>query len=571
MNLNTSGMILIVDDTPLLRKMACVALAPLGLIILTAENGEEALALLSKEDGKIDVVLTDVVMPGMSGTELMDKAHELYPEMPVILMTAYSNIDTLIAAIKKKAFDLVLKPFDQKLLIQTVEKAFKHLQLLNLEKNYLRTLQKSVDDKTSELQIKMAELEESRAIQAKEHEELKKLFSKITLIKQEWEKTMDCIGDMVLLIDRQGIVRRCNRSMRDFVGMSYQELLGQNWKGLFNSCTIPEDALFHSGTELLHAASNRWFIFNFYPFLDNSTQTRIGTVITIIDTTERKETMAALEKAYQDLKTTQAQILHTEKMASIGQLAAGVAHEINNPIGFVTSNINTLSKYHERLINFMAEQSRVLVQGLNAEQQEKLSALRTQLKIDYVVSDSEKLIAETLDGTERVRKIVMDLKTFSRTDQGDYQCADLIACIESAINIVWNELKYKVTLKRDFGSIPPIKCFPQQLNQVFVNLLVNASHAIKESGDITISAHIVDNTVAISFSDTGCGIAKEHLDRIFEPFFTTKEVGKGTGLGLSISYDIIKRHNGEISVVSEINKGTSFTIILPLLTEEQHS
>ncbi|OGR33281.1 MAG: hypothetical protein A2091_07190 [Desulfuromonadales bacterium GWD2_61_12] len=408
----------------------------------------------------------------------------------------------------------------------------------------------------------MFELEQSRAAQVAEHDELKKVFAKVTQIKQEWERTMDCISDMVLLVDNSGKIGRCNRSFRDFCGMSYQLLLGRNWQELF---VLPPDMPFPSGSELFHTSSARWFIFSFYPFIDTVTNSPRGTVITVIDTTERKQTMAALEQAYQDLKTTQAHILQTEKMASIGQLAAGVAHEINNPIGFVTSNINTLGKYQQRMISYMTEQDRFLAQVLSPEQRGNLDVLRAEMKIDHVLNDSEKLIGETLDGTERVRRIVMDLKTFSRTDEGDYQRADLIACIESAINIVWNELKYKITLERDFGSIPLVKCYPQKLNQVFVNLLVNASHAIKETGRVTISAHVLNDTVALSFTDTGCGIPKEHLSHIFEPFFTTKEVGQGTGLGLSISYDIIKKHNGEISVTSEVGKGTSFLITLPLI------
>lgn len=563
MDLSSSGTVLVVDDTPLLRKMISITIAPLGLTVLTAEDGEKALSLLLNHHEKIDIVITDVVMPGMSGMDLMDKVHVLQPDTPVILMTAFSNVDTLIAAIKKKAFDLVLKPFDQDLLIQTVEKALKHVRLMNLEQNYLVTLHKSVEDKTYELQIKMAELEQSRTAQMAEHEELKNLFSKVAMIKQEWEKTMDCIGDMVMLVDHQDQVRRCNRSVRDFSGKSYQELLGRSWKEIFACDLVNSGTHFFSGTELYHTASKRWFVLNFYPFINLQTNVNIGNVITIIDTTERKETMAALEKAYQDLKTTQAQVLHTEKMASIGQLAAGVAHEINNPIGFVTSNINTLGKYHDRLHNYMNEQDKILFHGIDPKLQEKINQLRSVMKIDHILADSGKLIGETLDGTERVRKIVMDLKTFSRTDQGELQDADLIACIESAINIVWNELKYKITLEREFDPIPPIKCYPQQLNQVFVNLLVNASHAIPEKGHVTIAVQSQKDHIVIVFSDTGEGIPKEHLDHIFEPFFTTKEVGKGTGLGLSISYDIIKKHHGEISVTSEVGKGTSFSILLP--------
>jgi two-component system NtrC family sensor kinase len=163
-----------------------------------------------------------------------------------------------------------------------------------------------------------------------------------------------------------------------------------------------------------------------------------------------------------------------------------------------------------------------------------------------------------------VGKIVQDLNTFSRIDKGESCIVDVKESIESAINIVWNELKYKVTIHRDYEDIPPIKCYPQQLNQVFINLLVNAGHAIEGKGHFTITTRAYKSSVYISFADTGRGIAPEHMSRIFEPFFTTKEVGKGTGLGLSISYDIIKKHQGEITVDSTVGKGTTFTIRLPL-------
>jgi two-component system NtrC family sensor kinase len=251
-------------------------------------------------------------------------------------------------------------------------------------------------------------------------------------------------------------------------------------------------------------------------------------------------------------------------MASIGQLAAGVAHEINNPIGYVSSNLNTLSKYLERLTGFFTSQTEIVERATGPEVQKELADLRQSLRIDHTIKDIGPLIIETLDGTSRVGKIVQDLNTFSRVDTGESCMADVSECLESAINIVWNELKYKVTMHRDYESIPPIKCYPQQLNQVFINLLINAGHAIEGKGHLTVTTRAHESSVYISIADTGSGIAPEHLSRIFEPFFTTKEVGKGTGLGLSITYDIIKKHQGDIAVDSKVGKGTTFTVRLPL-------
>lgn len=265
-----------------------------------------------------------------------------------------------------------------------------------------------------------------------------------------------------------------------------------------------------------------------------------------------------------ELKTTQSQLLQQEKMASIGQLAAGVAHEINNPIGFVKSNLGSLGRYGEKLAAFFAA-SEPLFASAPAELQEQLALLRKKYSITAILNDLPDLVQESCDGTERVRKIVQDLKNFSRVDRAECEAADLNAGLESTLSIVWSELKYKATIEKDYGELPPVWCNQGQLNQVFVNLLVNASQAIDQQGTISISTRAEGDAVRITIHDTGCGMAPETVSRIFEPFFTTKDVGKGTGLGLSIVYDIIvNKHQGSIDVSSEPGIGTQFTITLPV-------
>jgi len=269
----------------------------------------------------------------------------------------------------------------------------------------------------------------------------------------------------------------------------------------------------------------------------------------------------SLEEAYDELKTAQSTILQQEKMASVGQLAAGVAHEINNPMGFISSNLGSLSKYLERLAEFIATQSAALD---NPEAVPQVAEARKKLKIDYVIQDTRDLIAESLDGADRVKKIVQNLKSFSRVDQAEEQPADLNECLETTLNIIWNELKYKTTVHKEYGELPRLKCFPQQLNQVFMNILVNGAQAIEKQGEITIRTWAEAGAVKVAISDTGGGIPADKVKRIFEPFFTTKPVGKGTGLGLSICYDIVKKHDGEILVDSVEGSGTTFTVVLPI-------
>ena len=280
---------------------------------------------------------------------------------------------------------------------------------------------------------------------------------------------------------------------------------------------------------------------------------------------------AELKSAYEKLQDTQVQLLQQEKMASVGQLAAGVAHEINNPLGFITSNINSLKSYLDKLLKLISFQSELIASTSSEELNTQLQQQRKKMKIDYIIEDLEELLEESLDGAERVKKIVQDLKTFSRVDAADCSAIDINECLENTLNIVNNELKYKATIRKDFADIPTTYCYPQQLGQVFLNLLVNAGHAIEEQGEIVIRTWQENDLIQISVSDTGQGIPAEIINRVFEPFFTTKEVGKGTGLGLSISYEIIKKHQGEFHVESVPGEGTTCTIQLPILSEKPAS
>lgn len=272
-----------------------------------------------------------------------------------------------------------------------------------------------------------------------------------------------------------------------------------------------------------------------------------------------------LQEAYKELQSTQAKILHQEKMASIGQLAAGIAHEINNPVGFVSSNLKTLGKYVNKFVEFIGEVSELTEATKDNESFASLNEKRKHLKLDYLIEDVFELIEESIDGVDRVKTIVQNLKSFSRVDEVALKHADINECLENTINMAWNELKYKAVLKKDYGEIPLTRCYPMQLNQVFMNLLINGAQAIKKQGEISIATWQKNDSIFISISDTGEGIPQDTIKKIFDPFFTTKEIGKGTGLGLSISYEIITKHDGEITVTSEVGKGTQFLIRIPIL------
>jgi signal transduction histidine kinase len=260
-----------------------------------------------------------------------------------------------------------------------------------------------------------------------------------------------------------------------------------------------------------------------------------------------------LQRLYDELKNTQAQLIHSEKMASLGQLVAGISHELNNPIGFIYANVKQLKSYTDKIEKF--------TKSLETETSDP--GKTKNIKIESILPDLKNLIEDTVNGSQMVKNLVDNLRKFSHLDQAQWKEVDIHQGIESSLMILNPEIKHRITVIKEFHAKRVIACNPGQVNQVFLNLLSNAAQAIEGDGTITIKTFENEDNLVVSISDTGSGIPSEILNKIFDPFFTTKDVGKGTGLGLSISYSIIKNHNGQIKVESTVNKGTTFTLILP--------
>lgn len=277
-----------------------------------------------------------------------------------------------------------------------------------------------------------------------------------------------------------------------------------------------------------------------------------------------KERTKELETANKELKSTQGMMVHSEKMRSLGQLVAGITHEINNPVNFIHGNLIHLKNYTNDLMEII-NLYESFENELNEEEKKAIKALKDKVELDFIKEDLPMLIKSCSEGTDRTKNIILDLKNFSRIDELVINDINLPKEIDTTLNILHNKFKGRIDIIRNFDeNLPLVEGYGGQLNQVFMNILDNACYAIKDKGTIEIGLHKKENNVIIEFKDSGCGMSKEQSDKIFEPFFTTKPVGEGTGLGMSISYKVIQQHNGIITIDSEEGKGTKFTICLPI-------
>ena len=390
------------------------------------------------------------------------------------------------------------------------------------------------------------------------------------------------VGNAVMITDAAGKIIWVNRSLTLLSGYAEEELIGQP-PGLFNSGT--QDATFFKSFWQTISAGTAWrgdivnrrkdgslYTANQMVTPLFNSERKISHYISVIeDISERKRQEEELKQNYEHLRAlneqlanAQNQLLQSEKMASIGQLAAGVAHEINNPIGFVSSNLGTLKTYVDELLGVIEAYSAAdpLLAG-HPEFNATIVARKAEADLDFLGEDIHGLLKESRDGISRVTRIVQDLKDFSRIDSMDWAVANLEQGLDSTLNIALNEIRQKADIVREYAGIPGVECLGSQMNQVFMNLLVNAAQAIDTHGIITIRTGATNDTAWVEIADTGRGIPPENLKRIFDPFFTTKPIGKGTGLGLSLAYSIVQKHHGKLEVSSEVGVGSCFRVEIP--------
>jgi two-component system NtrC family sensor kinase len=393
----------------------------------------------------------------------------------------------------------------------------------------------------------------------------RELQGKVFQAKQEIEAVFDSITDPTFVLGEDHRIMRANQAFAHFVKKPYQDILGQ-------SC---RDILQHKPARCDHCPAAE--VFRTGKAQDVDFRDQQGAIYKVhsfpIFKRGRPENVVV---RYQDVtaeKEMEHQLLHSDKMASIGQLAAGIAHEINSPVGFILSNLDLLAGETGELGEFFAGMRSIGHSvGTGARDPlagwEELRALEKKAELEVILTELSEMVEECQEGAQSIRKIVSDLKTFSHPGTEEPVPADINGCLESTLNMVWNELKYHCQVAKNFRELPPVLCVPQQLNQVFVNLLVNAAQAIPEQGTVTVSTKVDDGRVFVSITDDGVGIPRERIKRIFDPFFTTKEPGKGTGLGLHLSMNMVRNHGGNIRVESEPGQGSTFTVILPVAPPE---
>lgn len=389
------------------------------------------------------------------------------------------------------------------------------------------------------------------------------------------ENIIQNLNSALLVVDDTGAITTCNPPAEQILGESESTLMGCSLWDWFVG--VDRDEI-HVARTL--STGERFKGSESVITRRDGTEVPIGiSCAPIIDTSGNRLGAVAVFSDLTEIKQLQRQFLQTEKMASIGQLAAGVAHEVNNPMGFIHANLFQMSEYLIDLRKVWEEVDALLETVRRGELAEirksadSLSARAAEADVDFVLKDFSKAIRESQEGSERIRHIVRDLRDFSHHDTESRVLSDVNLCLESTANIVWPMMKHLVVLDRQYHELPEVWCFPMQLKQVFMNLLVNAYQAIEErlgegpqSGNIWLKTENRDGCVVVSVTDTGVGIAPENLDRIFDPFFTTKKVGAGTGLGLSTCFNIIERHAGTLRVESTPGEQTTFFVTLPHTT-----
>ncbi len=521
----------------------------------STEYLENAIGLL--KNNHFDVVLLDLNLPDSNGLDTLTTISKKNPSSSIVVTTGEGGEEMGLRAVAIGAQDYLVKgEFDTAALTKSI-----HYSI-----------------------------------------ERKKVEEALRQERNKAKKYLDVAGVMLIVLDNEYMLNLINDKGCEILGYNQNELLEKNWCDNFVPQTHREEVKevlkgllsgekekyeYHENPVTTKDGRQRLIAWHNVPLYEEAGQIK-AILSSGEDITERKQAEENLRKAYKELeiahsemKGMQSQLVQSEKLASIGQLAAGVAHEMNTPVGFVASNFETLQKHIHKFKTMLSMYSDMAsgvsstdMQKLN-EHLEKINKAAKDMKMDFVLEDIDNLLQESKEGLTRITEIIQNLRDFSRIDQAE-ACDeyDINEGVKATLVVARNAIKYDADVTTEFSDVPHVRCNSGQINQVFLNILVNAAQAIKslqkeEKGNIIIKTFSTDEHVVCTISDDGPGIPEEIINKIFDPFFTTKAAGKGTGLGLNVSYDIIvNKHKGMLLVNSTLGKGTTFTIKLPIINVE---
>jgi PAS domain S-box-containing protein len=527
--------VVVVDDQPETLASLRRLLRDEPFQLVTFDSASEALAWIASNP--VHLILTDERMPDMRGTDLLEQVREKSPETLRVILTGYPGSSTVQHGLSQVVDWLISKPWNNDALRLTIRQLLEE----GPGKRPRRPLSPGAGPYGQALFRVLVEGVKDYAI---------------------------------LMVSPEGRVMSWNVGAERMTGFAAEDILGRHFSILHPmedidtgrparllTLALEEGRVEDEGWRLRKDGSRFWCNVVMTAIHDPEGRL-VGFAKVTRDMSERR-------RADEERGRLNAQMLQGQKLQAIGQLSAGIAHEINNPVGYILSNLNTLGEYCQdlrRLLRSAAVAAEADEHGQSpAEALKEFRRIAADVHADHLIADLGDVVSDCKLGAEKIRDIVRSLREFSHVDEGELRPTDLNKCLEDALRICWNELKYKAEVKKDYQrDLPLVPAYPQRLGQVFINLLVNAGQAIEKRGQVLLTTRVEDGFAVVRVRDTGCGIAPEHLGKIFEPFFTTKDVGTGTGLGLHVAYKIVTVHRGRIEVKSVLGQGTEFTVRVPL-------
>ncbi|MBW1810158.1 MAG: response regulator [Deltaproteobacteria bacterium] len=558
----TGPTILVVDDDLAFLELMKVWLTRLGYNPLVSPAAEQALDL--SRQNQPDLMIVDLIMPSFSGFQLMSAMSELHPSTPIIGITGVAERDSAIEAFRVGATAFLHKPLELDTLEVTIRRC---LQFGNLVFN---------GSSSQELSA-MVEMQHAISSGMASHRLLHLMLQQMIRYTRA-----DAASVMLVDEDRQSMKIAASYGLDEEVVKTERINISDGIAGWVVKNNEPQLIVGEAPHEFRE---------------DGRQRSKPATVGMCLPLRGPKDVLGALsvtrfegeelftkgaldlglllgaevarviskETAVNAQLTMERNMMRHDKLVTIGELASGVAHEINNPLGYVSSNVASLRDYIEDLVPILQN----LTPGGTGVNIEKAVAAAQAADLEFILSDLRVCVGETMEGVKRVLKIAADLKAFAREDDVLMEKGDLNQIFDSAVGILWNQIKCKAELIREYSELPEVQCFPSQLGQVLLNLLYNAAQSIERDGRIIVRTRVADKWIVAEVEDNGHGMDRETVAQIFDPFFTTKPRGVGTGLGLSIAKKIIKRHNGKISVESAEGRGSHFVIEIPIKQADQ--